>query len=48
MIDKLAVDLRASFPDMRGLSRTNVKYMRQMASIWDRGVIGQQPVGELP
>lgn len=48
VIDKLAVDLRAAFPDMRGLSRTNLKYMRQMASIWDRGAIGQQPVGQLP
>ena len=31
---------------MRGLSRTNLKYMRQMASIWDRDAIGQQPVGQ--
>uniref|UniRef100_UPI001F35E534 DUF1016 N-terminal domain-containing protein n=1 Tax=Rhodococcus qingshengii TaxID=334542 RepID=UPI001F35E534 len=29
VIDRLAVDLRSAFPDMRGLSRTNLKYMRQ-------------------
>lgn len=48
VIDRLAVDLRSAFPDMRGLSRTNLKYMRQMASTWDRDAIGQQPVGQLP
>ena len=48
VIDRLAVDLRSAFPDMRGLSRTSLKYMRQMASIWGRDAIGQQPVGKLP
>ncbi|MBX9152285.1 DUF1016 N-terminal domain-containing protein, partial [Rhodococcus qingshengii] len=48
VIDRLAVDLRSAFPDMRGLSRTNLKYMRQMASIWGRDAIGQHPVGQLP
>lgn len=48
VIDRLAVDLRSAFPDMRGLSRTNLKYMRQMASIWGRDAIGQQAVGQLP
>lgn len=33
---------------MRGLSRSNLKYMRQMASVWPRTAIGQQPVGRLP
>jgi len=32
VIDRLAVDLRAAFPEMRGLSRSNLKHMRQMAS----------------
>jgi len=31
VIDRLATDLRAAFPDMRGLSRSNIKDMRQMA-----------------
>jgi len=48
VIDRLAVDLRAAFPEMRGLSRSNLKYMRQMASSWPRTAIGQQSVGQLP
>jgi len=48
VVDRLAVDLRAAFPQMRGLSRSNLKYMRQMAGAWPRSAIGQQPVGQLP
>lgn len=48
MIDRHTVDLRSASPDMRGLSRTNLKYVRQMASIWGRDAIGQQPVDQLP
>jgi len=28
VIDRLAADLRAAFPDMKGLSSSNLKYMR--------------------
>ncbi|WP_413768436.1 PDDEXK nuclease domain-containing protein [Rhodococcus pyridinivorans] len=48
VIDRLADDLRRAFPTMRGLSRTNLKYMRRMASVWPRAAIGQQAVGQLP
>ena len=48
VVDRLADDLRAEFPDMRGLSRSNLKYMRQMAATWPAEAIGQQAVGELP
>jgi predicted nuclease of restriction endonuclease-like (RecB) superfamily len=48
VIDRLSDDLRAAYPDMRGLSRSNIKYMRQMAAAWPEGPIGQQPVGQLP
>lgn len=48
VIDRLAEDLRAAFPEMKGLSRTNLKYMRQMAGAWSEEAIGQQPVGRLP
>jgi len=48
IIDRLAADLRAEFPDMRGFSRSNIKYMRQMAAAWSEEAIGQQPVGRLP
>jgi len=48
VIDRLADDLAAAFPEMRGLSRTNLKYMRQMASAWPESAFGPQPVGQLP
>jgi predicted nuclease of restriction endonuclease-like (RecB) superfamily len=48
IIDRLAADLRAEFPEMKGLSRTNLKYMRQFASCWPNGEIGPQAVGQLP
>jgi len=47
VIDRLAEDLRAEFPDMRGLSRSNLKYMRQAAATWP-APIGQHAVGQLP
>ncbi len=47
VIDRLADDLRAEFPDMRGLSRSNLHYMRKAAAAWS-GSIVQQPVGQLP
>ena len=48
VIDRLSDDLRAAYPDMRGLSRSNIKYMRQMAAAWPEPAIGQQAVGQLP
>lgn len=47
VIDRLADDLRAEFPDMRGFSRSNLKYMRQAAASWP-GAIGQHAAGQLP
>ena len=38
-------DLRAGFPEMKGFSLSNLKYMRLFARGWpDRDAIGQQPV----
>ncbi len=48
VIDRLAVDLRAAFPEMRGFSQSNLKYMRQMAASWPRDAISQQAAGQLP
>lgn len=48
VIDRLSTDLRAAFPSMRGLSRSNLKYMRQMAATWSEDAIGRHPVGQLP
>lgn len=49
IVDQVAADLRAAFPEMNGFSRSNLKYMRAFAEAWpDAGAIGQQAVGQLP
>jgi len=48
VIARLSDDLRREFPEMTGLSATNLKYMRQMAATWPAEPIGQQAVGQLP
>jgi predicted nuclease of restriction endonuclease-like (RecB) superfamily len=48
VIDRLASDLRAEFPEMRGLSVRNLEYMRQFAGSWPDSQIPQQPVAKLP
>lgn len=48
VIDQLAKDLRHEFPDMTGLSLTNLKYMRRFAETWSKEAIGQQLVDQLP
>ncbi|WP_105032406.1 PDDEXK nuclease domain-containing protein [Arthrobacter ruber] len=48
VMKRLADDLRAEFPDMTGLSRSNLQYMRAFAAAWNEDAIVQQPVGQLP
>ncbi|MGB4115046.1 MAG: PDDEXK nuclease domain-containing protein [Polaromonas sp.] len=48
VIEQLANDLRSEFPDMKGLSRSNLKYMRVYADSWQDGSIGHQLGGQLP
>lgn len=49
ILDQVSADLRAAFPEMKGFSRSNLKYMRAFAEAWpDPAAIGQQPVGQLP
>jgi predicted nuclease of restriction endonuclease-like (RecB) superfamily len=48
VIDRLAVDLAAAFPDMKGLSSRNLKYMRVFAELCPALQIGQQPAAQLP
>ena len=48
VIDRLAHDLRAAFPDMKGFSRANLMYMRAFAQAWPEAEIVQQAVGQLP
>jgi predicted nuclease of restriction endonuclease-like (RecB) superfamily len=47
VIDRLAEDLRAEFPDMRGFSGRNLRYMATAARTWP-APIGQQAVAQLP
>ena len=48
VIDRLATDLRRGFPEMKGLSRSNLHYMRQLAAAWPDDEAVPQPVGQLP
>lgn len=34
VIERLATDLRSEFPDMKGFSSRNLKYMRAFAEAW--------------
>jgi len=48
VIERLAHDLRAAFPTMKGFSRANLMYMRAFAEAWPDAAIVQQAVGQLP
>lgn len=48
VVDRLAKDLTAEFPEMGGLSARNLKYMRAFVEAWDSISIVQQPVAQLP
>jgi predicted nuclease of restriction endonuclease-like (RecB) superfamily len=48
VIDQVSTDLRAAFPEMRGFSPSNLKYMRAFAEAWPDFPDRQQAVGELP
>jgi predicted nuclease of restriction endonuclease-like (RecB) superfamily len=48
VIDQLATDLHSEFPDVRGFSPRNLKYMRKLALTWPDQQIVQQIVAQLP
>lgn len=48
VIDRLAQDLRREFPDMKGFSPRNLKYMRAFAEAWPSEQIVQQVVAQIP
>jgi len=48
VVDRLARDLKAAFPDMRGFSPRNLKYMRSLAQAWPDAEFVQQPAAQLP
>ena len=47
VIDRLASDLKESFPEMRGFSSRNLKYMAFFAEHCPHGQFGQQPAAQL-
>lgn len=47
VIDRLAQDLRSSFPDMKGFSPRNLKYMRAFASAWPDRPIVQEALAQI-
>lgn len=48
VIDRLAHDLRTAFPDMKGFSPRNLKYMRAFAQAWPDAEFVQQAAAQLP
>ena len=48
VIERLAQDLRAAFPSMRGFSPRNLKYMRAFAEAWPDTAIVQEVLAQLP
>ncbi|WP_345147947.1 PDDEXK nuclease domain-containing protein [Arthrobacter ginkgonis] len=48
VVRRLAEDLRAEFPGMKGFSLRNLQYMRTMAEAWGSGANVPQAVAQLP
>lgn len=48
VIERLAHDLRATFPEMKGFSPRNLKYMRAFAEAWPDAQFVQEVLAQLP
>ncbi len=48
VVDRLSLDLRTEFPEMSGLSRSNLLYMRAFAAAYPSIEIVQQLAGQIP
>ena len=48
VIERLSEDLHVEFPEMRGLSPRNLKYMRAFAEAWPDESIVQQLAAQIP
>lgn len=48
VIERLGRDLREAFPEMKGFSARNLKYMRAFAEAWPDGQFVQQVAAQLP
>ncbi|GHV88677.1 hypothetical protein AGMMS50267_10370 [Spirochaetia bacterium] len=46
-LQQMSVDLQHDFPDMKGFSVTNLKYMRLWYMYWSTETIGQQAVDQI-
>lgn len=47
VVPRIAADLKAAFPDIKGFSASNIKYMRYFAEHCPNAPIGQQPSAQL-
>ncbi len=48
VIDRLSQDLRQAFPEMKGFSARNLKYMRAFAEAWPDESFVQQVAAQIP
>jgi predicted nuclease of restriction endonuclease-like (RecB) superfamily len=48
VIDRLSFDLREAFPEMKGFSPRNLKYMRAFAAAWPDEQFVQQLAAQIP
>jgi len=48
IIDQISADLRREFPDSKGFSARNIKYMRAFAAAWPDEKIVQQAAAQIP
>ncbi len=48
VIDRLSADLRQAFPEMKGFSARNLKYMRAFAMAWPDEIFVQQVAAQIP
>lgn len=48
VVDRLAADLREAFPEMKGFSPRNLKYMRAFAVAWPERPIVQEALAQIP
>jgi predicted nuclease of restriction endonuclease-like (RecB) superfamily len=48
IIDRLATDLKKAFPEMKGFSPRNLKYMRAFAEAWSEEEFVQQVAAQIP
>lgn len=48
VVEQLSKDLRSAFPEMKGFSPRNLKYMRKFAELWSDDQFVQQAAAQIP